>query len=103
MPNKIDKCVSKIKQACAEMVNAAAEYERRNLAILELQSIFEPISWNELQRRLFPNAADKLCPRIFLDIDQWKCTCECSKCREGHVPNSVLQILSDFHSQNPFS
>ena len=100
MSDIIDKYTSKLMRVCEE---AVAEYDRHNQSMQELQSIFKPISWNELQYRLFPDAADKLCPRMFLAIDQWRCTCECSKCREEHVPISILQILSDFHSQNPFS
>ena len=103
MPNKINKHIFSIKQIGAKLIKIADEAEQQIQRSQGLQSICDLLSWDDLQHKLFPDAADKFCPRMFLAIDQWKCTCECSKCRKQHVPMSVLQTLSDFHSLNPFS
>lgn len=102
MPNKINSCISKIKQLGSEIINVATEFDERIQQIESLQSIEAPLSWDDLQKRLFPNAVDQICPRIFLSLEEWKCTCECAKCRKKPVSNSVLQTLSYFNINNPF-
>ena len=102
MPNKINQYMTKIRKVGAELIHVANEYDNHVRSMHNLMSAQNPLSWDELQRRLFPNAVDQMCPRIFLGIDEWKCTCECAACRKKQVPTSVMQILSDFHFENPF-
>ena len=102
MPNKNDTCISKIKQLGHEIIKVVLELDENMSKIEYLQSTKTPLSWDELQKRLFPNAIDQMCPRIFLGIDEWKCTCECAQCRKKSVPDSVLQTLSYFNINNPF-
>ena len=94
MPTNIQQTfISAIKRHVAAIMQTIHMLENLDAECV----LSNPPSWDELQSALFPNAVDRFCPRMFLGLDEWQCTCECSKCRKQPVPVFVLNRLTSFN------
>ena len=94
MPTNIQQTfISAIKRYATSILKAADMLE----SLEAKYGLPKQPSWDELQSLLFPTAIDQFCPRMFLGLDEWQCTCECAKCRKKPIPIHILVKFNDFN------
>lgn len=52
-------------------------------------------TWEEWQKETFPEAADKICPLMFMDLKPAYCdkSTTCTECRTQHIPIEIAKKL----------
>lgn len=82
---------SNIGQCRKLLYEKPEQYER----IVMNWSVSRYPTWEEWQKETFPEAADKICPLMFMDLKPAYCdkSTTCAECRTQYIPAKIAKKL----------